>query len=307
MEETMVLFTHTDLDGMGCAVLTRLVYNKYYIAFCKDEKSIDEKFDDFRKNVSLQGPKTILVADQCFSMDKCREIDKDWSLKGEIRVIDHHKSRLKEQGCGEFSWVNITPETNGRLECGTSLLYQQYIREGRLYPTPALDTFVELVRVRDVEWSNPLFDEATKLNNLFLALGKEEFINEMKDKLGNVHKKFAYTEREDAIIKDYEQKYNAKVEEYATNMRLIDFDGFKAGFVKIEPDLDYQSNVPKLVRTLPVAKEIQIMVMPNGHCVSLRRIDEEIDLSVIAKNHGGGGSPWAGAFPLENLPDELQG
>lgn len=306
MEQTMVLFTHNDLDGIGCAVLTTLVYRKHYITFAKDEKALDKAFDDFRKYVKIPGPKTYLVTDQCFSMEKCREIDKDWSLKGEIRVIDHHKSRLKEQGCGEFPWINITPETNGRLECGTSLLYEQFIREGRLYPTPALDTFVELVRVRDVEWNNPLFEEANRLNNLFLALGAHNFICSMKDKLASTYKRFQYTEGENAIIAEYEKKYNAKVEEYAANMRLVDFDGFKAGFVKIEPDQDFQSNVPKLVRTLPVAKEIQIMVMPNGKCVSLRRIDEEIDLSVIAKNHGGGGSPWAGAFPLENLPEELQ-
>ena len=55
------LFTHTDLDGIGCAILAMLAYDAE-IEYCNYD-DINEKVEEFLKNTKLTKDDMVFITD----------------------------------------------------------------------------------------------------------------------------------------------------------------------------------------------------------------------------------------------------
>ena len=172
------LFTHTDLDGIGCAILAQLVFGKenINISYCGYD-SIDNKVKEF---ISKDEFEKCFITDISISDELAKEIDERFD---NIYLLDHHPTAID---LNKYEWCNVKIEENGIKTCGTELFYNYLVDNDILYPSILsldaiinINKFVDTVRDYDTWRWESLGDEgiiSKKLNDLFKIYGKEEFI-----------------------------------------------------------------------------------------------------------------------------------
>ena len=296
--QKVLIFTHgIDIEGYGGAILGQLAFEEPEICFA-DNFNLDEKFINKLENREITNFDKIFIVDHCLSYEVCEIVNKNETIKNKIRVFDHHNSRLAQN---DFSWVNVIDKDSKGKCSGTSLFYQFLIKEGLLKKTAALDNYVELTRAYDTwEWTKTDNQDANRLNVLALALGREDYIAHMLDKLTQ-NAVFVFDETENACIDNFLYEFNLKVKYYFEKIQKISFQGFRAGYVEIEEF--YKNDIATRVRTSHLAKELDFLLMPivDLGTVSLRNVKEGFDVSKVAEIYGGGGHAGAASFPLKNL------
>ena len=116
-----ILFTHDDLDGVGCSVIYHLAHmhmrehEEYEVVNCSNF-SIN---DDVRKWLSLISPNEteITFADICCDEYLLKEL---YNIGYDIKVFDHHKTNM--YACDIVEGAQIIPINElGVMESGTSL------------------------------------------------------------------------------------------------------------------------------------------------------------------------------------------
>ena len=301
LDKKILVFTHgIDIDGYGCAILAKLAWGERADIVYADTLEIDDKFLKIWNENGFEDYSQIFVTDHCPSLELCEVIDQIPDLKNKICVLDHHFSRIGQQD--KFDWVSIISEKNGVKESGTSLFYKYLINRLLLSPTLNLDEMVNLTRLYDTwEWTKINEVKADRLNNYALAVGREEYVNNLLSSFKN-NKQVWFGEEENKIVDDYLIAFNKKVAEYVEKIKVIDFADAKAGYVNI---LDiYKNDIATAVRNSELKDKIDFMLMPvdDRDTVSLRSIRPDFDVSAVAAQFGGGGHKGASSFPKINLP-----
>ena len=168
------LFTHTDLDGIGCAILAKLAFgNNVNIEYCNYD-NINESVKKFI-NGEINNIDMCNITDISINDELANEIDK---TSTRFHLLDHHPTALD---LNKYNWcqVLIENEETHIKTSGTELYYHWLISNEYLQRNDTLDRFVECVRDYDTwRWSN-LGESGIickKVNDLFYIYGKEEFI-----------------------------------------------------------------------------------------------------------------------------------
>ena len=164
------LFTHTDLDGIGCAILGKIAFSEIEIEYCGYD-DINEKVEAFLDS----GEK----CDQCYitdisiSMDLAERITKINHLYS-FRLLDHHKTAY---GLNQYSWCHVREKEGDQspLTCGTELFYHNLVDTNRISPSKALNNFAEIVRDYDTYLWKEKKDGiiSKKVNDLFHLYGRD--------------------------------------------------------------------------------------------------------------------------------------
>ncbi len=299
--QKIAVFTHgIDIDGYGCAVLAKLAYGENAQILYADNFDLDEKFVKEWKRGWLYNFDKVFITDHCPSMNLCLAIQEDKELLEKITVFDHHVSRLEEQG--SLDWVNIIDQNEKGKQSGTSLFFEYLARNGLVKRHGSVQEFVELTRQYDTwEWTNLNNPLPNELNTLAMAIGRENYVEKMTKRLSKDKNVFLFSAQDLLDIKTYKEEFRKQVEYYVNQIKVCDFQGHKIGFVRIK-DL-FKNDIATTVRALPLAKEIDFLLMPipERGTVSLRSIKPDFDVSAIAKENGGGGHSAAASFPLCNL------
>lgn len=291
------LFTHTDLDGIGCAILGKLVFEDIDIEFCNyddvNEKvsnliinNLDVKYDKiFITDISVNE----LVAELINNLNPLR-----------ITLLDHHPTA---EWLNKYEWAKVEMNNNEALglnqkQSGT-MMFCKYLHHNPLglpYDNN-LFNFSEIIRRYDTwEWKTKYNDNNPKLlNDLLFIKGREDFINDMVNRLkdGNY---FDWSEI-DLTLLNYKQKEIDKYVE-SKNKQIIrkDILGYKAGIVFAE---QYHSELGNKLSELNQDLDFIVLINPS-QSVSYRTI-KEIDLGKdIAKVYGGGGHPKAAGSPISD-------
>ena len=101
------LITHTDLDGIGCAILAKLAFkDNVEIEYCNNPDGATEALNKLKAYLY----DSIIVTDISFSPDKLSH-----NVLDRRQIFDHHTTAMH---CAEYGVV----DTSGK-ECGTSLFY----------------------------------------------------------------------------------------------------------------------------------------------------------------------------------------
>lgn len=177
------LFTHTDLDGVGCAVLA-------YLAFGRENVDIDYcNYDDIDERVMKFLEDSTVPYNMCYITDisvskkVAKEIDSR-SWKEKVRLFDHHATAIY---LNAYNWCHIlveTPVTHIKTS-GTELFFDclrfnKYL--DKFQDTRVLTNiikFVQIVRDYDTLRWKELGKEGIickKVNDLFYIYGRDKFI-----------------------------------------------------------------------------------------------------------------------------------
>lgn len=276
------LFTHTDLDGIGCAVLAKFVFGDLVdISFCN--------YDDINEEVSkfiVNGNDVVMchITDISITNELANEIDKKYD---NFYLLDHHSTALY---LNDYSWCTVKVENEHTYikTSGTELYYNWLVSKGLIGRTDSLDYFVELVRNYDTwRWSTLGHDGVIckKINDLLYLYGRDNFINWCLDKLNfNIP---IYLNESDRLVLEIEQNnIDNYINKKNEQMLIIPLCGKTCGVVFAERYFSELGN--KLCQMHP---EIDFVAMIDMRgTVSYRTIKDDIDLGKdVAKLFGGGG------------------
>lgn len=147
-----VLITHTDLDGIGCAILAIYFDNFDYI-YSINYNSINDCID----SINLSPENQYVITDLSLSEEQFSRIDKI----SNVTIIDHHKSSNYLQKY-KNQFIDVS-------KCGTKLFYEKYYKS--INKNSKIDKFVEIVNINDLWLFNKYnFEINYNLNRLFVEM-----------------------------------------------------------------------------------------------------------------------------------------
>ena len=296
------LFTHTDLDGIGCAILAYLAFGRdnVDVEYC-NYNDVDEKVETFLSNSDLRNLyDKIFITDISISEELAKAIDV-WINPFNIRLFDHHATAL---WLNEYKWceVMVGHHYSGIKTSGTEL-FSMYLFENEqfdhyvAYTIANIGFFVDIVRDYDTWRWKELGEDGVvckQVNDLFYIYGREKFIDWAIHQIQGIDyvsplqafPLFSVTDR--ALLEQKQREIDIYVEE--KNKQLvgkIDQFGHTYGVVFADRFVSELGN--RLSELHPELDYIAMIDISHG-TISYRTTSEDIDLgNEIAHSHGGGG------------------
>lgn len=325
----VLLFTHgIDIDGYGCAVLAKLAFGDKVDIFYADNTELDDMFSQAvygasaKEVLSASGEKKaemlknarknlceyrqIYITDHCLGLDLCKFVNEDTSTVNKLLVLDHHASRKAEQG--QFPWVKIEDNLGSTKACGTNLFYYHLINQKRILPQFALAIWARFTALYDTwTWKGSGHEEeCQKLNNLALAVGRDEYVRQMTEYFKHLKSPgttFEFSKAQEKIVNDFVAAKNAELSKIAAGIQVVKVGGKKIGKFGYVEILDkYKNDLAEYVRSTPNDLDFLCTPILDRQSVSLRNVKEDFDVSKVAQAYGGGGHFGAASIPKENFP-----
>lgn len=299
------LFTHTDLDGVGCEIVGRLAFDNIDVTHC-DYHNVNEVIEEFIKVQGYSDFDKIYITDISVNKNVARLLDT--YIPNKVKLIDHHETA--EWMNNSFTWAEVTPDIFGTKQSGTNLFFEYlegYNRGFRYYD--ALSVFVEKIRRYDTwDWKDIYNDkEAGELNQLMYLIGRKEFANSYVKRFRNTdifsfsdgswHQMFNQSDK--VVIKLDNDKKKSYINRKNKQMKTINFKGNKVGVVFAE---QYISELGNELNSINRDLEYIAIIDMGNKKVSLRTIHNHIHLGKdVASIFGGGGHAKASGFQFDDL------
>jgi oligoribonuclease NrnB/cAMP/cGMP phosphodiesterase (DHH superfamily) len=271
--ETLLL-THTDLDGVGCAVVFAGSRPGQGTVELVDNGSIDG-----RVMAALETRRAILVTDHGVSEPTAARVDAFIAGGGHFALLDHHRSSSNLAG---REWATIDEERSA-----TGLLFDHLGRPSEYQEFAALVEDHDLWRHRD--------PRSARLAALVGLLGHDRFLARF-----STDPSMEFREGEVLLLDNEDTQREAYLSKKLEQARVVERDGVRWAICYAET---YQSDVAeRLMTSLGVAATA--IVNPARRTVSLR--GRGVDVSAVAQRHGGGGHARAAAFTFKGSELEVE-
>lgn len=306
------LFTHTDLDGIGCAVLAYLAFGRKNVdvEYC-DYGDVDEKVGDFFVNGSPGEYNAVFITDISINNELAMAIDR-YAVEDLWHLFDHHVTAF---GLNKYDWceVNVMNDTLGIKTSGTELLYT-YLRNHERFDHLSANTITNIDRVVDIirdydtwRWKE-LGEEGIvckQVNDLFYIYGGEKFIKWALDQIltlklyRGISALPIFSDLDTALLDQKQKDIDIYVEEKNKQIKkFTDQWGNSYGVVFAERYFSELGN--QLCEMNPDLAYVAMIDISNGR-VSYRSIRDNINLGTeIAHNYGGGGHPKAAGSTFDS-------
>lgn len=287
------LFTDTDLDGLGSAIVAKIAFgDQVDVSHCS-YRNLNQKVEEFLKDSRNQKVQ-LYITDLAVNDHVASLLDERYKNGGHVQVIDHHVTALH---FNEYEWGLVKAEYDDKRQtCATSLFYEYLIEHKYLNRTPALDEFVELVRQYDTwEWVDNNNVLAKHLNDLFFMFGREHFEEDLLKRLQENPGQFELTDMEKMLMNVEEKKIERYI--HAKNKQIIQMfvDDYCIGVVYAE---QYLSELGNALNKRNPHLDFVALVNLGSKKVGFRTIHDHIDVAQFAKRLGGGGHPKASGCDL---------
>ncbi len=309
------LFTHNDLDGIGCALLACLVYGQEAVDFetCGYD-FINDKLTEYLDTRAFEAFSKCYITDISMNETVSRlistlplsEAPNTPLLSTHFQLLDHHTTALF---LNDASWATVKiQESDGNLCCGTSLFYN-YLKEHEptapeILNKPFVTTFVEKIRRYDTwDWAKFEDTEAKQLNDLLYLLGKERFMDYWLDRLLNSgEENFSYDATLRLILDIRQHEIDKYIEAREQDLMVKEILSYQAGIVFADR---FQSELGNKLAELHPELDFIAMINVNGG-VSCRTNKENLNLGEeIASVFGGGGHAKAAGLPVTDAVRQL--
>ena len=310
------LFTHTDLDGIGCAILAYLAFGRENvdIEYC-DYSNVNDKVGDFFVKGSPVEYNAVFITDISINNELAIYITNEAS-EPRVHLFDHHATAL---GLNKYDWceVSVMNDTLDIKTSGTELFYT-YLRRHEQFDHLSvnvignIDEFVDIVRDYDTWRWKELGKEGIvckQMNDLFYIYGREVFIDWALDQILTL--KFyrgisafpIYSEKDMALLDQKQKEIDTYIEEKNKQLfHRVDEIGHTYGVVFAERYFSELGN--RLCELNPDLAYIAMIDISSG-TVSYRTIRDDIDVGgEIAHAYGGGGHPKAAGSTFDK--DRIQ-
>ena len=296
------IFTHNDLDGVGCGVIGKYYFSDAYVQYCSYDNIDDTLLYFLSHNKNILSEMRIIISDIYYKQENSN-ITEMLRMAGELIICDHHATSawLNNVDFQHNSFVNVIADSD---VCGTKILFKIL---DNLYVMPdstKILEFVENVNSWDVwQWVKqlPETNDVVKLkdainHNMSFTLngavyfyGIENFVNKM---LMYFHNFIDF----DDIVSEKLVEFNTKQINSVTDYIKTHYEYESEHYGKI-PYTIIKLNSPNISLASLLCKNamesddkfLAIYIDEDKDAVSLRCNVEGIDLSVIAKECEGGG------------------
>lgn len=283
----MIIVTHIDLDGAGCALVAKHFYNEQIAQIIHCDYDI---VDTVVTNILTQTTESILIADVSMNAKTAAMIQEEYPNR--IELFDHHKSVISY--LQQYSWAHIDI-----TQCATKLLFQILLnRHSGVTIPPHLRKLVFHVNDYDL-WIHESPQSAI-FNNMLSLLGVDLFVKTMYSRL--------YENQ--PLIRENDQLYldglAIKNENYFKQrvQQAIVIDNRLVVLVT-----HHTSELAQYIRDISPApeswKNVAYIDMINleNRSHSLRSYDPNFDVSQVAIQHGGGGHKHAAGYSFSPSTD----
>jgi len=301
LQDNVKVFTHSDLDGIGCGVLLKYIYKE--ILNCKidisyvDYNNVDRKIFEFLSDEeNIKNFDYLYITDISFKDERIIDLINNSGMT--VRLIDHH---VTAEWLNDYNFAVVTSvNEDGIKESGTSLVYKLLLKNN-LSDNKTISGFVDLVRSFDTwDWKKENTIEAYNLNQLFRINGKFKFTEKILDlflegnHIGNKNKELPlFDETDMELLKKNEKEINDYVSKKFASLKIIDFHGYKTGVVFLDR---FHNNVSEHIFDTLDEEEIDINLVINIPINFSIRSRKDIDVSKIAQIYNGGGHYHAAGF-----------
>lgn len=301
--EKIKLFTHNDLDGVSCAILCKLLGIDVDVEYCT-YKDIDASVLAFLLSQGLTKHDKIIITDISVSESTAELLDQynNFHSKQSVILLDHHKTATF---LNKYKWALVKTEEDGILVSGTSLLYKVFKPKFDVLDNAVMiKNYVDIVRRYDTwEWTdNKNNGIEKKYNHLLNIYGIDNFVARTTYNLNMNFNVYEFNRTENLILSGIEEKINEKTEFWINNIYKTNFDGYKIGIILLTDNVSEISN--KLCK---IHKDIDFVMVINMDMstATITTISDDIDMSEIAKNHGGGGHKKIAGFSVTNIIENM--
>ena len=293
------VFSHTDLDGVGCAILAFLAFGRENVDvdYC-GYKDVDEKIKAFIEDEELfRSYDFVFITDISVSGKVANLIDILDQPPKKVRLFDHHATAL---WLNKYEWCEVlieNPSTNV-LTCGTELFWNHldhysYFDDALYDKFHNIITFTEIVRDYDTWRWKELGEKGIvckQLNDLLDIYGREDFIDYMIDSIcADSRELFPHIfGTAQALLEQKQKDIDIYVAEKDKQLQIAtDQFGKAFGWVFAER---YFSELGNRLCELHEEIEYVAMIDISIGAVSFRSVREDVDLGgEIAHSLGGGG------------------
>ena len=294
------LFTHNDFDGVGCAILAYLAFERENVdvEYC-NYKDIDERVEEFVEDEKLfRSYDAVFITDISISDSVANMIDILDQPPRKVCLFDHHATAL---GLNKYEWCEVLVEDETGLKMsGTALFYNhlvrnkffdRYIMNDRVMGN--ICRFVEIVRDYDTWRWKELGEEGLvckQVNDLLDIYGREDFIDYMIDSIcADSRKLFPHIfGRAQALLEQKQKDIDIYVAEKEKQLRVAT-DHFDKTFGWVFAERYFSELGNRLCEMHPEIEYVAMIDISKG-VVSFRSVKEDIDLGgEIAHSLGGGG------------------
>lgn len=311
------LFTHTDLDGVGCHITFKAMfpYAKIDTDFC-DYNNINDRVSEFiTREDDISKYDFVYITDLSVNKevaDKINELYRQGILN--IALLDHHETAL---WLNDYDWalVKVKDKINKssfEKTSGTRMVldYSVPFPYGRLLGFESnciinkkmylLEHFAEIVRKYDTWlWKEYNDLEPKKYNDLLYLIGREDFINSMVNKINKNDGKeleMELSEKDKLILRLEQKRIDKYVDSKEKSMNLFNKFDHMFGVVFAE---QYINDVGNTLSERNPDLDFIMVINPNDFKISLRTTREDIKVNDFAKKFGGGGHDKASGFHLD--------
>lgn len=316
-----VLIDHNDLDGAGCRIVFSIanmdkVNGEDFIIVNCSNNNVDDKVKEVIQRDDVNPNETSIYFSDITAGREVLEELKEAGYK--MMIWDHHRTNFFA------TWVIpdaiIIPENDmGKLESGTSLIFQYYAKEfvdtldskSKYFDKKLFVDLVENIRSYDTyEFKETDNLDAKKLNLLFFMLGIERFCKRyIKRILSEDNNDDLFTDSDNEFI-DARLENEERIIESIGKDHVYDVSikGYKAAFIVSTGGANISEVSYQFLKKYP---EYDIMIgysfYLDGGAYSFRCTRDDIDLGKdIAYPIGGGGHPKASGAPIpEAIKDQI--
>lgn len=292
------IFTHTDLDGIGCVVLAYLAFEKENVdvEYCNYD-DVDNKVEAFMENEDLYRSydsifiTDISVSDQVASMIDC--LDK---VERTVRLFDHHGTALR---LDNYFWCTVYEYLDAVKTSGTELFYL-YLRNSLSlkYDQTSqnkISRFVSIVRDYDTWCWKELGEDgfvSKQMNDLFHIYGRDKFIDRTMKRImfatSPLHQDEWFSETDLLLLEQKQKDIDIYVEQKEKQI-TVKTDQWSNIYGVIFAERYFSELGNRLCEMHPELAYIAMIDISHG-TVSYRAIRNDINLGTeIAHNYGGGG------------------
>jgi oligoribonuclease NrnB/cAMP/cGMP phosphodiesterase (DHH superfamily) len=299
LDKTVLHLTHTDLDGVGCAVLSQKLYKGVLHTFCDyGDKYVTGSINkavhdilDLMNDSSFNSPfDLILITDISVDEETSAYLDKarrDGIV--DVRLIDHHENSSKwlEE---KYEWASVNYMRNGQKTSGTSEMFELLFKKERgfsFHELEEINKFAQCVRSYDTfDWVKTHDDHAEQMNVLFSIIGRDAFIERFRNDIS-----IDFNESEVYRIETFIELREKEIKRKLNNVRFKVLNNFVCGIVFSE---SHRSLLGKrILDTHPHVRVAVIIDITSGKVSYRTRDGEGIHAGEFAKKFGGNGHPAA--------------
>ena len=258
-----LLLTHTDLDGIGAAVVwTATTGAPYRIV---ENGEVDQAVAE-----AVTQADEVVLADHSVAETSVPLVEAHVAEGGRFQLLDHHKSALP---LARHAWATVDVDRSG-----TGLLFDYLGRPD------ALREFAELVEDHDL-WRHA-DPRSAKLAALYALLGEDRFMARFV-----ADPRVTFTEAEELLLDVEARRESDYIERKLEEAEVLEINGARWAFVWAE---SYRSTLAHaLIERLDVAATAIVNANSDKVIVSLR--GRSVDVALVAEAHGGGGHARAAA------------